>query len=601
MGSWSAYVEAALPLAVIAFVLTMSQVKQFASENRYSASANQELFALGVMNIVSSFFSAYVPASSLARSVVANKIKPRSQLWALVSVAIIAVCIGGLAPLLHDLPSSVLAAIIIAAFKTLLMQITEPIRLWKVSKREAILWVAVFLIALLLTTQWAIVAALALSVGSLIGDVSRPNFSFLGRLGDSKIYRDTTRYPAARSPPEVLIFRFDAHLHFANHEFFGEALSAGIARKLAAQEEERMEWALRDDPDQAVTLEVVSPKPKRREGADAAPSSSPLAVSPARAGAAEVAIEMGSLSAASPGRPNGAGSVLPPPPESLRGVNEETSDSGSDEDGSDEDGVMLRVRVDRTAASAPRGVPGPLALYGSGSHSPLTVPAAGPDRSERKSGAAGRRADGPAGDGLPAGGPELVRGESEGDSRDADEQVDGETEEDAGAGRRTVSPSSAGSAGGSERQPLREGWSLGNLSREMRVRWKRELNPKLRLAVVISAFGINSVDSSSMETLRRLSEREDLLLLFVGLKASIRSMLVKHSGILHVQYAMFHDLHDAVVFGRACVLHQRKIREQEAAPAEAAAEEGVAAGGAEGGAGLDTETSVLSDAPESED
>ncbi len=111
------YIQAAVSLTMVNFVVAMSIVVEMASENGYAVDTNQETFALGCCGVVGSCFSAYVPAGSLSRSVVANKMKPGSTLWNLVLFAIIALCIAVLSPLLYHLPSATLAAIIIAAFK----------------------------------------------------------------------------------------------------------------------------------------------------------------------------------------------------------------------------------------------------------------------------------------------------------------------------------------------------------------------------------------------------------------------------------------------------------------------------------------------------
>ena len=116
---WGTYVPAALIVAIVNYVVCMSVVKQFASEHGYTVDANNEMFALGVLSFVGSFFAAFVPSGSLSRSAVANTLKPATQLWNLVLFAIIALCIGAFAPLLYHLPSATLASVIIASFKTL--------------------------------------------------------------------------------------------------------------------------------------------------------------------------------------------------------------------------------------------------------------------------------------------------------------------------------------------------------------------------------------------------------------------------------------------------------------------------------------------------
>jgi len=57
---------------------------------------------------------------------------------------------------------------------------------------------------------------------------ARPNNAVLGRLPRTNIFRDLTRYPEAQTIPGVLIFRFDASLHFANKDVFHAAVSNAV-------------------------------------------------------------------------------------------------------------------------------------------------------------------------------------------------------------------------------------------------------------------------------------------------------------------------------------------------------------------------------------
>ncbi len=125
------------------------------------------------------------------------------------------------------------------------------------------------------------------------------------------------------------------------------------------------------------------------------------------------------------------------------------------------------------------------------------------------------------------------------------------------------------------------------LHRLMTVKWRRELPLELKLAVVVSASGINSLDTSSLEMLKRLNDRKDILLLFAGLKYEVRRMLYISNVIPHASTVIFPDLHDAVTFGRACVAMQRERRRLQAetrrgmlAESQAQAEEARAAAAA---------------------
>lgn len=69
-----------IPLAIVAYTLTISVGKIFANRYNYSIDPNQELIALGSTNILSSFFSCLPSAASLSRSAVQVRSLKKTQI-----------------------------------------------------------------------------------------------------------------------------------------------------------------------------------------------------------------------------------------------------------------------------------------------------------------------------------------------------------------------------------------------------------------------------------------------------------------------------------------------------------------------------------------
>ena len=65
-------------IAVLSFMESYAIGKKFADMNGYSMDIGQELFAIGVSNVVGSFFSAYPSAGSFSRTVVNGKAGSKS-------------------------------------------------------------------------------------------------------------------------------------------------------------------------------------------------------------------------------------------------------------------------------------------------------------------------------------------------------------------------------------------------------------------------------------------------------------------------------------------------------------------------------------------
>lgn len=98
------------------------------------------------------------------------------------------------------------------------------------------LWVVAFVATAVFDVQIGLLLSIAASLGTLVWRTSRPRWLVLGRLPGTDVFRDVTRYPSARRIEGVLIFRFDAPLHFANAEYFDTSLRTRVEAMDVAEE-----------------------------------------------------------------------------------------------------------------------------------------------------------------------------------------------------------------------------------------------------------------------------------------------------------------------------------------------------------------------------
>jgi len=71
--------------------------------------------------------------------------------------------------------------------------------------------------------------AIAAAIIEFLWDGWRPHSAVLGRVDGVKGYHDVTRYPAARTVPGLVLFRWDAPLFFANAELFKARVQDAVA------------------------------------------------------------------------------------------------------------------------------------------------------------------------------------------------------------------------------------------------------------------------------------------------------------------------------------------------------------------------------------
>ncbi len=211
----------ALTLALIAFMEAISVAKALQTKHKkdYSLDNNQEMLALGMSNIIGSFFGAYPTTGGFSRSAVNDQAGARTNLAALISAALIALTLLFLTPLFYFLPKAILGAIIVVAVFGLI-DYNYPRSLWATSKQDFIMLLVSFSITLLWGIKEGIAAGVLVSLVMLIYRSAKPHIAVLGRLPQTDDYRNIERFTEIEVREDVLIIRHDAQLYFANIDHF---------------------------------------------------------------------------------------------------------------------------------------------------------------------------------------------------------------------------------------------------------------------------------------------------------------------------------------------------------------------------------------------
>jgi len=221
----------ALTLVMVGYLETISIGKSLeAKQDEYKIRPNQELMALGLSNMIGSWFKAYPSTSSFSRSAINQESGATTGMASLVSVFMVLITLLFLTPLFYHLPKTVLAAIIIVAVFGL-VNIKEAIFLWKANNLDFWLLIATFFSTLLFGIEYGIMIGVGLSLIILIFRTSRPYVAELGKVPDSDFYRNRERFTEVILDNEVLVFRFDSQLFYANASYFIETLELMVEAK----------------------------------------------------------------------------------------------------------------------------------------------------------------------------------------------------------------------------------------------------------------------------------------------------------------------------------------------------------------------------------
>jgi len=228
----SKMLTASFMVSLMTYITATSVSKTFARKFRYEIDSNKELIAFGIANLLGCVSSCYPAAASLSRTAVVGSsgaATPLHNIW-MVGILVIVLMFSG--ELIQTLPSAALAAIVVMAFKSLLINgFAEARMMRRVSPSDFLMWSIAFWGTLTTNVTVGIAVAVAADIFFLFYKTTRPSYNVLGRLsGTENVYRPRKQCAAAEMVPGVLIFKFNAPLIFANKEVFIKELERELRR-----------------------------------------------------------------------------------------------------------------------------------------------------------------------------------------------------------------------------------------------------------------------------------------------------------------------------------------------------------------------------------
>jgi high affinity sulfate transporter 1 len=215
--------------AMVAFADTSVLSRTYAARMRTPVGPNQEMIGLGAVNLAAGLFQGFPISSSSSRTPVAEAAGANTQLTGVVGAIAVALLLVFAPNLLKDLPSSGLAAVVIAAAIGL-FEFTDLRRIFRIQQWEFWLSIVCFAGVAVFGVIPGIGIAIVIAVIEFLWDGWRPHYAVLGRVEGVRGYHDIKRYPDARRVPGLVLFRWDAPLFFANAELFHQRVLEAIAQ-----------------------------------------------------------------------------------------------------------------------------------------------------------------------------------------------------------------------------------------------------------------------------------------------------------------------------------------------------------------------------------
>ena len=219
-------------VAMVAFADTSVLSRTYAAKTQSQVDPNQEMFGLGAANLAAGLFQGFPISSSSSRTPVAEASGAKTQLTGVVGAVSVALLLLLAPNLLKNLPTSALAAVVIAAAIGL-FEFVDLRRILRIQRWEFWLSIACFIGVAVLGVIPGIGLAVVIAIIEFLWDGWRPHYAVLGRVKGIRGYHDIKRYPDARLIPGVVLLRWDAPLFFANAELFRQRVLEAVARSPA--------------------------------------------------------------------------------------------------------------------------------------------------------------------------------------------------------------------------------------------------------------------------------------------------------------------------------------------------------------------------------
>jgi len=219
---------AALIIALVAFMESISMAKAMAAQTKQRLDPNQELIGQGLSNIGGAFFQSYPATGSFTGSAINLQAGAKTGFAMVFNGLFVAVTLLFLTDYLYHLPKAVLAVIILLAVTSLVTP--EALKhTWKASRADGMVAAVTFFVTLIAAPHLdkGIIVGAGLALVLFLYQTMKPRVAILGRYEDGTL-RDAKQHdlPASRV---VTVVRFDGRLYFANVSYFEDAVLNAVA------------------------------------------------------------------------------------------------------------------------------------------------------------------------------------------------------------------------------------------------------------------------------------------------------------------------------------------------------------------------------------
>ena len=223
----------ALIISVVIMAETLLAENNFAEKNGYRLDDRQEILACAAGNIAAAAVGCCPVNGSISRTSMNEQYGWKTQAVSLAAGAVMAVILCFATGFIGFLPVPVLAAIVISALMNV-VEVHLAVRLFRVSRREFMIFMAAGAAVLFLGTIYGVISGILLSFVAVILKATNPPRAFLGMIPGKMDFYDLERNRYACPVKHVMIYRFAENLFFANIKILQSDIEKNICEDTRA-------------------------------------------------------------------------------------------------------------------------------------------------------------------------------------------------------------------------------------------------------------------------------------------------------------------------------------------------------------------------------
>lgn len=184
-----------IPVSVIILLLEHIAIsKSFGRINDYKIVPDQELVAIGVNNLIGTFFNAYPATGSFSRSALKAKCGVRTPLAGIYTGGVVLLALYALTSTFFYIPKATLSAVIIHAVSDLITPWRASWNLYQVHPLDGGIFIICVFICVFSSIENGIYFAIAASVAVLLFKTVKPKGQFLGRVRVAEVVNPTIKF-----------------------------------------------------------------------------------------------------------------------------------------------------------------------------------------------------------------------------------------------------------------------------------------------------------------------------------------------------------------------------------------------------------------------